>query len=547
MLGVPMSGDYRKQWRLDILCAVVIWAVAALNWFRPHLVSNEQVYLLPPMQWWDAGVLATDWTWGGDLWRSSALLFAWLAAPLWGISDSPQVVALVGRGLVWGLLALAIVRLGRALRVRPRWIVFGVGAWLMTGQSIAAGEWLFLGFERKPFAHAAALLSLAAIVRDRPLAAGAWSGVAVAFHVLVGGWFGLASAAAVLVKWRRWGARGVGKFALTAGLVATPFAAMAVTYLLSTDGTAPAASPDRVTWLVTAFRNPHHTLPSHFLNATKVLWFAALSLSAAWAAWRLLARQQALAVIAALAVAVVAFAAGWLAGKMQWLGLLQYYPFRLGDVLVPLLAWVLVPSAIWRTWRSPSLANEPPREATSHWSHRLASGAAMACLLATAAVHLPAGLQRAEDTCKSWPMGRPAVADVGHWARTSTEREATFIAPPCLFAFWVQARRPVVVSYKAMPHGPRAAQWYERLKAVTGGEPIAGTGFEVCAQLTARHRELDVTQLRSLRQRFSARFYLLRGQRPELAKAEIYRDVRFAVYDIDALTNDDGAVATSKE
>jgi hypothetical protein len=283
VLVVQVSPERKRELFVDTLSVLTICLVAAANWYRPHLVANEAVYLLPSLQWWDAGLLASDWTWGGDPWRSTSLMYGLLTAPLWALSDSPEVVALIGRAVSWLMLATAVVRLARALRLAPQWTVLGVSLFLLTGQGMAAGEWMFLGFERKPFAHAAALMALASVIRDRPLAAGAWSGVSVAMHILVGGWFGLAIGAAVLARSLDWGVRGVVRFAGGAAVFAAPFAIPSLLYLFSAESAevaVPAATPERINWLVTAFRNPHHTLPSHFLNATKVGLFAAFSASA---------------------------------------------------------------------------------------------------------------------------------------------------------------------------------------------------------------------------------------------------------------------------
>lgn len=510
----------RHQLIGDAAVAGVIVLFAALNWFRPHLLANEAVYLLPPLQWWHAGALATDWTWGGDPWQSTSLLFSWFAAPLWGLSESPETVALIGRALSWSLLGYSLARLGRAMGLAGPFVAMGAAAWLMTGQGFAAGEWVFLGFERKPLAHAAAFMSMAAMVRDRPVVSGAWAGASAALHVLVGGWFALAVGAGHVARYGLRQRRAVIAFAGAAALVAAPFVALSVTYLLSpVDGPQPA--PGRLDWLATVFRNPHHTLPSHFLDARRNAWFIGLALCAGWGAARSLPRPAARGVIAVLMVAVLAYGIGWWAGKQQWYWLLKYYPFRMGDVLVPLLTWLLVPTALVRAWRTETAL----------------SVLAASLLLYTAAQLMPPGVQRVGDTWRSWPRGEPAMEKLGAWARAATSPDAVFIVPPCTFDFWVRARRPVVVSYKAMPHSARAISWYERLQAVGGGAPISGTGFAVCRQVDAGEATLSRSALTALKRRYQARYYLLRGRRADLRDAEVYRDLRFAVYDIRRFEN----------
>jgi hypothetical protein len=211
---------------------------------------------------------------------------------------------------------------------------------------------------------------------------------------------------------------------------------------------------------------------------------------------------------------------GWFAGKQGWLGVLKYYPFRLGDVLVPLVAWLLAPAAIFEARRR--------NEAVG----TVAAMLVVCCLAYGIWQWLPDGVQRVRDTRKSWPMGTPATTDLGNWVQDNTPRESVFVAPPCLFDFWIRARRPLVVSYKAMPHGPRAQQWYQRLLDVAGADVVPGVGFEACKPLQSGHAKLTREALLGLRAKYGAQYYVVRGRRPDLATAEIYRDVRFAVYDV---------------
>lgn len=534
----------------DILAVTTIVALAAAQWFRPHLLANEAVYLIPPLQWWDAGLLATDWTWGGDPWRSTSLLFAWLAAPLWALSDTPEVVAMIGRLLSYTALAVSWLSLCRALHLGRRATVLAAALFLWSGQGYAAGEWMFLGFERKPFAHAAAMASVAALLRRHYTAAGLWTGLSIAFHILVGGWFGLATGAAMLAMWPVVGARNLVRFGAGAVGVAAPFAAMSVVYLFAgaTDAesavaaaqlgtSAQTAEPGFATWLGTAFRNPHHTIPLHFLPGTRALELLAMAVCAGWSAHRTVAAIEARAVIASLAVAMAAAAVGWLAGQFGWLQALQYYPFRLADVWVPALALMLAPTAVFRAFGG--LFDFQTASTKDQASAARLVAVFLLFTFGACGTHLKRtvrhGSQRVQQTIRSWPGTAPASSAMGEWAREHTPRDATFVTPPCMFDFWIRARRPVVVGFKAMPHGPRAVQWYRRLTAIAGTPSITGVGFEVCKTLDAAVAQRDIAGLIDLGDRFGADFALLPPTRDDIRAFEVYRDGRFAVYDIAAM------------
>jgi len=529
-----MNAAPTKRWgRAELAAIGIIWLASAITWMRPYLLANEMVYLLPALQRWSPGTLATDWTWGGDLWRSTSALFGLLSAPLWAVSDRPEIVAMLGRALGWVVIAASIVQLGRRLGVKAGWTAFGTAMFILAGQGHAAGEWILLGFERKNFAHAAAILALAELIGGRTATSGAFVGLATAFHVLVGAWWGLAVGGGALLSWPRIGFRGVARLAVAALVVGVPFGLLAVSYLLSGDittSTGLPADPERATWLTTVFRNPHHTLPRHFLDAGKMVRFVALSAATVLAARRT-ARPEAVRVVTgAVIVGAVAFVGGWAAGKSEVLAVLKWYPFRLADVLVPLLFWLLVPAAVHDVF---VWYRRDPR--TVDGRRFVAAVLAVGLAAWALAPRVPAGLRRVRSTFKSWPIGKHALADAGQWIRANTKKDAVFAVPPCEFDFWIRARRPAVVIYKAVPHGPRVHQWYERLRAVGGDHDPATTGFEVCKELQPRYAKLTADQLARLGKRYGARYYLLRGDRKDLTAARVYKDVRWAVYDIAAV------------
>ncbi len=514
--------------RVEIAAGLVGWIAVAASWLRPHLLANEMVYLLTPLRFREPELLAADWSWGGDPWVSTSALFGLVVSPLWALTDRPEVLALVGRGAGWALMVGALMRLGRSFKLSPWWVALALAAFVGTGQGPAAGEGMGLGGARKNFAHAAVLLALANLVDGRPGRAGVYSGVGVAMHALVGGWFGIAAGAAGLVSWSRFGWRGAAKFAVGALVIGLPFLGLAAADTFAAEPGV-VADPARQRWLLTTFRNPHHTWPAYFLGAGKLLSFAGLAVAATVAAGKRLGDPQARAPTAVLAVCVALYAAGWLAGKLQAPTLLVYYPFRLGDVLVPLLFWMLVPAT----------AAAVLAEARGQW-HRDRVVVALASVGLAMAVGMlasrgPAGLRRVKATADAWPMRTHPLDEAAAWIRAHTGPDETFVAPPCEFDFWVRARRPVVVNYKAVPHGPRALQWYERLRAVGGGEEIEATGFAVCKPVDRGAGNLDRAALAALSERYAARWYLVRGSRPDLADLERFRGGRHAVYDIGRL------------
>lgn len=517
----------RLRW--FVLAGAVCWTAVAATWMRPTLLANEMVYLLTPLRQWTPDLLALDWTFGGPLWPGQSALFGLLAAPLWGLFDEPELVAMVGRGIGWAVMLAALFRLSISLRVHPRWLTAGFIAWLLCGQGHAASEWIWLGFERKNFAHAAVLWAIAELIDGRLLRAGLLTGLAMAFHVLVGGWFAIGAGLAVLLGMQDHGLRGLVRFVGGAVLVGGPFVGMTAIDVYGGPAPAVVADPARQAWLMTAFRNPHHTLPEHFLDRWELLSLVGLAAVSCWAALKSLGVRRTLVLIAVLGCCVGLYVAGWAAGRLDAPRLLTLYPFRLGDVLVPLFAWLLVPQAV----AGMLIQRGGPRRGLDMAAAALAVTIGAGLLWQRA----PTGIQEMRATYASWPQRAHPLAETSAWIRANTDKTAVFAAPICEFDFWVRARRPMVASFKAAPHGARAIAWYERLHALSGRtEPLRATGFDVCGEVNAGFAKLDRSQLQALRTRFGATHYVVRGGRADLAELQVHRGARYAVYDLSALS-----------
>lgn len=507
------------------------WAVVVVAFLQPDLYSNEAVYLVRGRRLLDPTFLAADWTFGaGGSSASFTILFDSVAALLWSALGDAHRVAHAARLVAWALLVPGVALFASHLGARGPWFLGGLALFLAGGQGYAAREWLFAGGEQKCFAYAALLFAIDRAVRGRLASAGALTGLAVAFHVLVGGWGGLALGVALLCNARRFGAAGLLRFGLAAAVVAAPALLLALRYL---GAPVPEAGPGLLAERFVLLRNPHHLDPATFLSFQRGALFFLVGVATCWAVLRTAPADAARLLLPFLIVLAALYLGGIAARRLELFGVLKFYPFRTGDVLLPLAFWLSVPRALAAAWR----ARGPQRVA------RRAPGIAAAVV---AALLLYAQSDRCADfLARLGRQGRGIwhgelahggeLGSTARWIRAHSARDSVFATHPCRFEFWLAAERATVVSFASAPANARFLEWYARMVALNGGRDFTQRGFSVCEEIADHFAALSAERLRSLRARYGASFYLVESERPDLARALVFRDERAFVYALSRL------------
>lgn len=305
---------------------------------EPHYLSKAKHYWQP--QWC-----------AGDLFLESAdahAVFFWSYG--WTTKFfSLTAAACIGRGIAWGLFAVAWLGLVREFSCRP-WRGFWTAAIYLAAVQYAnmSGEWVIGGIEGKSLAYPLLLLGLTAVVQGRWRAVFPWLGLASAFHVLVGGWAVLAAAATWFVRRRR------DQLQLSSLVVPCAvggaFALCAVLPALALTRGLDAQTTSDANIIYVYLRLPHH-LVFHRFAAWHIARFGILTALACGIAWRCrgLASFERLALFTAaslvIALAGILIDQSLLGNFTLSASLLRYYWYRLADAVVPaafaigLLVW----------------------------------------------------------------------------------------------------------------------------------------------------------------------------------------------------------------
>jgi hypothetical protein len=514
----------RRQYWLALLPAIPILIV---RFYYPGLLENEAGKLIEARRIIEPAFLGNDWLQIAS--REDVLygLFSALVAPLWVALKSAILVALVGRLLIWAVLFYALLRLARALEVEGYALAVGLAIWLLRSQTMGAGEWIFGGIESKCVAYALLFLALESALRCRVLAAAVYSGFAIWFHVLVGGWGAMALGGALLLGARSYGWRRPLQFCAITGAFLLPLAAAFLGSTSRTEGHGSRAEADR---LIVLLRNPHHLDPWFFHGMAEFAILCILAGIAAFGFYRLLARPKAALASWFLVILLLQFGAGLIARSLGAFWFLKDYPFRVADVLVGLLFWLTLPMLLVWISRRPMLAGFPEKFRVPAWGALLLL--ATVVLLAKSA---PVIERHLGIFAESWSgyirRDESPWQEATHWIRWHTPASAVFIAPPWEGTFWIDAERAEVVNYKRAPHSLAILEWNRRMVALNGAPFHEGSGA-VLDELRQNYPELDTAKVMALGNRYGADYYLTTRWRADLAGRLVHGNGSYFLYQL---------------
>ena len=416
-----------------------------------------------------------------------------------GFVAGSLVIRLSGYALwCWGVLVLA-AELGLGLP----WLLAALALWLPR-QGMVAGEWMLGSAEPKTFAYALVLLAFVSWRRGRSGLGGLQAGLACSAHVLVGGYGALTLA---VLAWRRSvQQRCRGGLALVAALVGAfalykPVLGRVVELAMPVPALPQGLSP---AWLYVVFRHPHHLVPSSWGKGWLVLLvvLAGWSVLGAWLARGAVRRLPGHEAQACRdlwlwsALALVPFGVGLLASLVDADGvLLQLYPFRLADTLVPLTLVLLGARALQalvgscairsRVWPSLALVGLSALVLVSAW------------LTSRGAVLRP--WQASAVPEKKAPLYRALMA--------STPPGSRVLTPPGGFSdLALRTSRAQVVQFRLVPGSLRLlGAWSRRLADLAGGEAALSEGPGGAAaerRLIAAYASLSASDLATLARRY---------------------------------------------
>lgn len=428
-----------------LVLAVVLACTANLLRLQPVPHNSETLYLLLPELLTHAGALTSDWTISSGFPEHAtydrAVALALQVVP-------PILLGWLGRFVASILSCVTLVMLGRQLRLSLPLTALGMLLWLLSGQGLyrLGNEWMMGTFEAKTFAYPLVIAGLLAVMQRRWTIGGVLAGCAFTIHPAVGLWGGLGVLGAMFAL-----QGGFPAFLRIAGgglLASLPGAILLVPGLLGHGG-----PPTDWAFLV-HFGIPQHIDVSRF-NRTSLIQAFVL---AAFVGIELRRHRDHVADRALLGFMVVqflVFLAGLTAFAAGAFGMLQYMPFRVYPMLIPLIfLWLLL-----RAFSDGSLCRTRP----------LPAALALGGLLLWAPAPTTHLVESITDVREAWTDERrnDAYRQAFRWLTDHARPDDVAILPPHRDDSFYYARVPQIANRHAIPYGA-INEWHDRLEHLVG-------------------------------------------------------------------------------
>ncbi len=516
---------------LNIPCIAQVFAVVAFISFRLLINNNvdmgNEIDVLPlAKQFADPTWIPKDWYLNQA--PGYRLLFATLFGNLivaWGF----LATSILGRLMCYILVALGLVLIGQRLGLTLILLLTAIGLFLYVNpeQGIAAKEWLVGGLEAKAIAYGWVLLAIAYLLRYQYSAAALLLGLATSFHVLVGGWAALILFAQMMLKQ---GMQMPRLDHLRLVLIYLLFSCFAIPPVIDQLFSGPTSYAIAPSFIYVFLRLPHHLYPPAW---EPVVWLRLIGcLFCLVFSMRVLHQhskdssnpyyQAQVDLFQLTLLSLVPFAIGVIIAPFDQQGSwLQFYPFRVGDVLLPLNTSLLLACAVQRTVTRQQIV----RIGCISWI-------AIAC-----ALQIPTFQEQIAEL-KQLPVPDPAFIGLCDWVKTQTPANAVIISPPVEFAeFSWLTERATIVKYKLLPQTKAyIVEWYKRLADLNGGtfpQPAVsetrGVYSSIRQRLTEGYYRLDSNQVSQLIQKYAASYFITRVDH-QLTLPIAYRNDRYILY-----------------
>ncbi|MEY2831096.1 MAG: hypothetical protein RLZZ574_354 [Cyanobacteriota bacterium] len=509
---VRISSDFSKTVLQTTIVLIFLCLRLLLDSNMSGLVWNEVDVLPLAKQFADPDWIHNDW------YLNSAtnyrylfqVIFGWLIVRLGFLPTS-----IIGRLICYTLVAWGIVLLGQKLGLSLSYLLLATIAVTYQGslQGAIAGEWFVGGLEAKAVAYGLILLAIPLMLKRKYVLMTLLLGLATSFHVLVGGWAFLTTLGWFCLRPQRRLLK-LGKQGWLLPII----------YLIASAGAIPgslqqllSSSPSgniSPSFIYVFLRLPHHLNPFAWhplLWLRLIIYLVILTLclvslkkNVDVKGWQ--TEDQARFELAEFTlISLIPFVAGVAIAFFDHQGTwLQYYPFRFGDMMLPLATSLL-------------LACNLEKFSPQKLKLRLLLVACLSCILfvqsaffTQQAIAVPTFPSKQQDVDPQWKL-------MSDWIRDYTAEDAIIISHPWKLAnFTWMTERATIAKLKLFPQTKEAIiEYYERLNDLSGGA-VAKIYFgdeeldqkKTVKAISAGFSNLNTAQVQELMTKYQSNYFL---------------------------------------
>lgn len=510
---VRISSDFSKTTLQTAIVLIFLCLRLLLDNNMSGLVWNEVDVLPLAKQFVAPDWIPNDWYLNSETnYRALfQVIFGWLIVHLGFLPTS-----VIGRLICYTLVAWGIVLLGQKLGLSLSYLLLATIAVTYQGslQGAIAGEWFVGGLEAKAVAYGLILLAIPLMLKRKYVLMTLLLGLATSFHVLVGGWALIATLAwfCLRPKERLWQLGQKGWLLPIIYLIASAGAIPGSLQQLLTSAPSGNISP---AFIYVFLRLPHHLNPFAW---HPILWLRLIVYLAILARCLISLKQKADAkgwkaedyarfeLAEFTLISLIPFVAGVAIAFFDHQGTwLQYYPFRFGDMMLPLTTSLLF------------ACNLETKFSLQKPKFRLWLATCLSCILfvqiaffTQQATAVPTFPSEQQDVDSQWKL-------MSDWIRDHTAQDAIIISHPWKLAnFTWMTERATIAKLKLFPQTKEAiVEYYERLNDLSGGA-VAKIYFgdekldqrKTIKAISAGFSDLNTVQVQKLMTKYKSNYFL---------------------------------------
>lgn len=505
-----------RQYIVPVLLLTAFFCFRGL--FQGNMGNVNEVHFLPlARQFADPDWVPKDWYYTEPAGYRLLFMavFGYMAKTLGFLAAS-----ILGRLIGYTLIAAGLVFLSRRLNLSLVFLLLAAYFFLYLNiyQGVVAQEWIINGIESKVLAYGFLLFGLGFMFDRRYGWMALMMGLSASFHVLVGGWAGLATLGWLLLR-RRQDLADVGRLGRLA-LIYLVSGAFAIWPVLQQFTTPEVEGPISPSYLYVFIRTPHHLNPLAWDSnwwIRPLIYLAVMLLSAAWLWRQRTTDEQPIHTVTRRGLAewtllgLVPFAVGVAIAPLDRDGnFLQYYPFRVGDVMLPLVTALLLSCAL----------EQLGERVFKRQGHRIVTFICIVFLVGFG-VHQWESFSSSLQDLRQFPgegqgVDNPELREMYSWIRDNTPEDAVIITPPVEFVnfTWI-TERATVVKFRFVPStSGKVMAWYERLNDLSGSRdpwanlsPTEDNRGKIYRSLTTGYSRLRARQVTALMDKYQASYF----------------------------------------
>lgn len=520
---MSLSGDAFRTigWR-DVGFLLICFALIYFRCFSFRFLENEIDVIPSIYQFFNRAWLPDDWYLNLNVgYRNLFNAVFGRVIHLFGFEQG----AYVSRILLYLFFSLAYWVFVKAIRLNLLYAALVLAVFL-ENQSIVADEWILGGTETKTLSYAFVLLAVSCFIRGKVNTGLIFSGLAFSFHVLIGLYAVFCIGVALLFV-GNWRDNLIAVFKRAWIFLLFGFNGVLFCYSQFTEMGSLGSAEAWRDYVV--FRVPHHALPGAWSGMRHFILMPILVLLPAYLI--IFSQNSKVRFLAWHSVGcILLIIIGFMVYLFVDVSYMRYYFFRYPDVM--LLLFSMVSAALfWQNAMNSPTQSESFPDILFH--NRLKVGGAVNIMalisLISALAYYGYGFIRAEAR----PHHRQYDRDHVHflqWIQSNTAKDDLFLIDPTYGAFYIEANRPVFVTFKHVPQlSGDIIEWVSRMKVLNNGSlPVPG-GYKAKQALRSNYSNLSAAHIQSINVQYGVDYFLASGD-SQYPFTKVYYNEEFALY-----------------